>query len=101
MIFGKHINKYYLRYSWALLIGIAMLFFIDYMELLIPSLYRMVINGLNDGFNVIDGVSVPFDMKFVMDIAVQAIEAKKEGDSYVGYVESWANEANVTVEPVQ
>ena len=38
MIFGKHINKYYLRYSWALLIGIAMLFFIDYMELLIPAL---------------------------------------------------------------
>ncbi|MBO7408037.1 MAG: hypothetical protein J6V14_10455, partial [Clostridia bacterium] len=67
MIFGKHINKYYLRYSWALLIGIAMLFFIDYMELLIPALYRQVINGLNDGYNVIDGVNVPFDMQFVLD----------------------------------
>ena len=67
MIFGKHINKYYLRYSWALLLGIAALFFIDYMELIIPSLYRMVINGLNDGYNVIDGVQVPFDMKFVLD----------------------------------
>lgn len=41
------------------------------------------------------------NMKFVMDIAVQAIEAKKDGESYVGYIESWANEANVTVEPVQ
>ena len=25
MIFGKHINRYYLRYSWALLIGLASL----------------------------------------------------------------------------
>ena len=67
MIFGKHINKYYLKYSWALLIGIATLLAIDYMELLIPSLYRMIINGLNDGYNVIGGVQVTFDMKFVLD----------------------------------
>ena len=67
MIFGKHINKYYLKYAWALLLGIAALFFIDYMELVIPSLYKLVINGLNDGYNVIDGVRVTFDMKFALD----------------------------------
>ena len=67
MIFGKHINKYYLKYSWALLLGIAALFFIDYMELVIPSLYRTVINGLNDGYNMIDGARVPFDASFVID----------------------------------
>ncbi|MBR6934400.1 MAG: ABC transporter ATP-binding protein [Clostridia bacterium] len=67
MIFDKNINKYYLRYSWALLIGIATLFCIDYVELIIPELYRMVINGLNDGYNVIGGVQVPFDMAFVLN----------------------------------
>ena len=67
MIFDKHINKYYLKYAWALLIGIASLFLIDYLELVVPELYRMVINGINDGSNVIDGVSVPFDMRFVLD----------------------------------
>lgn len=67
MIFGKHINKYYLKYAWALLIGIGALFVIDYLELVIPSLYRMLINGINDGYNVIDGVRVTFDMQFVLD----------------------------------
>lgn len=47
MIFGKHINKYYLKYSWALLIGLTALIMIDYFQLKIPEIYRMVINGMN------------------------------------------------------
>lgn len=47
LIFGKHINKYYIKYSWALLIGLAALVMVDYFQLKIPEIYRMVINGMN------------------------------------------------------
>ena len=63
MIFGKHINKYYLRYSPLLLLGILALFMVDYMQLVIPELYRSVINGIDYGH--VDGV--PFDMDYLID----------------------------------
>ena len=62
MIFGKHINRYYLRYAPRLLLGIAALIMVDYAQLLIPELYRMLINGLNEGAVLYNGVSVPFNM---------------------------------------
>lgn len=67
MLFGKHINKYYLRYSPVLLLGVAALILVDYMQLIVPELYRMVINGINDGVGVINGAEVPFDMNFLLD----------------------------------
>ncbi len=63
MIFGRHINKYYLKYSPLLLLGVAALVLVDYMQLIIPELYRMVINGIDTGF--VD--RVPFDMDFLLD----------------------------------
>ena len=56
MIFGKHINKYYLRYGWALLLGVLALILVDYLQLEVPELYRMVINGINTGEVVKDGI---------------------------------------------
>lgn len=47
MIFGRHINRYYLRYSPVLLLGLAALVLVDYFQLKIPELYRLVINGAN------------------------------------------------------
>lgn len=67
MIFGRHINKYYLKYAWILLIGIAALVFVDYFQLMVPELYRMVINGMNTGFVESDGELVPFDTDFLLD----------------------------------
>ncbi len=68
LLFGKHINRYYLRYGWALLLGIAALILVDYHSLKIPELYRMVVNGLNDGVSVTaDGTAHPFDMDFLLD----------------------------------
>lgn len=62
MVFGKHINKYYLRYWFLLVLGIASLVAVDYFQLKIPEIYRVVINGVKDGVVVgSDGVSVPFD----------------------------------------
>ena len=47
MIFGRHINRYYLRYSPVLLLGLAALILVDYFQLKVPELYRLVINGAN------------------------------------------------------
>ena len=67
MIFGKHINRYYLKYGPLLLLGLVALVAVDYLQLEIPKLYRMVINGMDCGTVVSGGVSVPFDMDFVLD----------------------------------
>ena len=40
---------------------------VDYAQLLIPELYRMLINGLNEGAVLYNGVSVPFNMDFLLD----------------------------------
>lgn len=47
MIFGKHINKYYLKYFPVILLGIIALLAVDYFQLKIPELYGLVINGAN------------------------------------------------------
>ena len=67
MIFGRHINRYYLKYAPMLLLGLLALTVVDYMQLVIPELYRMVINGVKDGFVLTDAGSVPFDIEFVLD----------------------------------
>ena len=67
MIFGKHINRYYLRFAPLLLLGAAALIMVDYVQLKIPELYRMLINGLNEGFVDYNGSLVPFDKAFLLD----------------------------------
>ena len=67
MIFGKHINKYYLKYAPRLLLGAIALILVDYVQLIIPELYRMLINGLNDGQVLYNGGMTPFNKDFLMD----------------------------------
>ena len=67
MIFGKHINKYYIKYGLWLLLGLVALALVDYMQLVIPNLYQQVINGMNMGYVTVDGARVPFDMDFLLD----------------------------------
>ena len=68
MIFGKHINKYYLKYSYLLIGGILALLLVDFMQLEIPELYRMVLEGIQYGeVQVSEGVVKPFDMNFLLD----------------------------------
>ena len=67
MIFGKHINKYYLKHLPMLILGVVALLLVDFFQLKIPELYRMVINGIGNGeVNMGDQVRV-FDMDFVLD----------------------------------
>ena len=44
----------------GLLLGLAALLTVDYIQLLIPRLYRLVINGVNLGQVVVDGQTVAF-----------------------------------------
>ena len=68
MILGKHINRYYLRYAPMLLLGLIALVGVDYLQLEIPALYGMVVDGMNEGFVTIDGTTHIFDMNFVLDV---------------------------------
>ena len=67
VLFGKHINRYYLRHAPALLLGVLALLMVDYMQLVVPRLYQMVVNGINNGYVMVDGAAMPFDMDFLLD----------------------------------
>ena len=67
MIFGKHINRYYCKHAFLLLSGLCALVAVDYLQLLIPNLYQMVINGMNTGVVTVDGKIIPFDMDCLLD----------------------------------
>ncbi|MBQ7063791.1 MAG: ABC transporter ATP-binding protein [Firmicutes bacterium] len=67
MIFGKHINRYYLRFAGMLVIGLIALIAVDYLQLIIPNLYQMVINGVNKGYVFVDGEQAAFDMEFLVN----------------------------------
>ena len=67
LIFGKHINKYYFKYAHMLILGLIALIGVDYLQLIIPNLYQMVINGMNQGFVMVDGVKTAFTMDFLLD----------------------------------
>lgn len=74
MIFGKHINRYYLKHGPLLLVGIAALIFVDYFQLILPELYRIVVNGMNGGLVEIDGSFVPFTIDVLLDeVCLRAI----------------------------
>ena len=67
MIFGKHINKYYFKYAVWLLFGLLALVIVDWFQLVIPSLYQMLIDGINEGQVEVDGVLKTFDFDFLLD----------------------------------
>ena len=67
MIFGKHINRYYLRYFPMLLFGTLALLMVDYVQLVVPTLYRLVVNGITYGEVEINGEMLAFDMNVVLD----------------------------------
>ena len=67
MLFGKHINRYYLKHLPALLLGVLSLVMIDFLQLEIPRLYGMVINGIDNGFVLVGDTERIFDMDFLLD----------------------------------
>ncbi len=67
MIFGKHMNRYYLRHAIPLLFGVLSLILVDVLQLKVPELYRMVLDGVNDGYVTMGDVAVKFDLNFLLD----------------------------------
>ena len=68
MIFGKHINRYYLKYAGWLLLGLASLSVVDVLQLVIPELYRMLIDGMDLGYvEMADKTVHTFDLRFLID----------------------------------
>ena len=67
MLFGKQINRYYLRHAPMLLLGVLVLIAVDYFQLVVPELYKKVVDGLNYGQVSVDGGTVPFNMDFLLD----------------------------------
>ncbi len=66
MLFGKFINRYYLKYLHFILLGLIALVAVDYAQLEIPKLYKYLINGINTGVVEIDGQALPFNFQFVL-----------------------------------
>ncbi len=68
MLFGKHINRYYIKYAPRLLLGIVALIVVDYLQLIVPELYQMTVNGINNSTVLgSDGVLYQFNMDFLLD----------------------------------
>ena len=67
MVFGKYVNKYYLKHFFALLLGVIALVSVDYFQLKIPEFYNYVVTGLNDGAVVVGGEKLAFDLDFLLD----------------------------------
>jgi len=65
MIFGRQINKYYIKFLLPIVFGILALIAVDYVQLIVPELYSIVINGINDGEVEIDNVVYTFDKTLV------------------------------------
>ena len=66
MIFGKYINRYYLKNAPVLLLGLLALLMVDYIQLLIPQFYRLIINGVNLGRVVVNGQPLPFTKEVLL-----------------------------------
>ena len=60
MVFGKHINRNYLKHLPALLLGVFALLLVDYNQLRFPELYNTMVNGL-------DGKIEGFNMEFLLN----------------------------------
>jgi len=50
-----------------LLLGLAALILVDVGQMKIPEIYRMVVNGLNNGEAEVNGVMKTFDLNFILD----------------------------------
>ncbi len=66
MLFGKVINKYYLKYLHFFFLGLIALIAVDVSQLEIPKLYNYLINGINEGIVEVNGEKIVFDFQFVL-----------------------------------
>ena len=66
MIFGRYINKYYLKYFALYLFGLFALVLVDYAQLIIPKIYRMLLSGINTGY-IDEAKTLPLNAEVLLD----------------------------------
>ena len=49
LLFGKHINKYYVKYLWLLFLGVLALLFVDWVQLLLPDYVGDIVEIIDNG----------------------------------------------------
>ena len=69
MLFGKHVNKFYIKYGLFFLLGIAALVVVDYYQLEIPNVIGNIIDGLDQKTITTDGLK-DFILKLLMIAAI-------------------------------
>ena len=118
MLFGKHVNRYYLKYLWLFIFGIAALIAVDYIQLFIPKYLGEVVDILQTsgdtnriftlGFYVLAVAGGMFlgrflwrvtlfnaafrieaDMRHKMFLKAEALPRQYYHDNKVGSVMSW------------
>jgi ATP-binding cassette subfamily B protein len=67
MVFGRHVNKFYLKYGIFFLLGIAALILVDWYQLMIPDITGSIIEGIQFGT-----LSDETLKAFMLDLAVIA-----------------------------
>ncbi len=67
MLFGKYINRYYLKYLHLIVFGLIALVVVDAFQLEIPKLYKYLINGITYGEVELNGQIVPFNFDFLLE----------------------------------
>lgn len=72
MLFGKHINKFYLKYWYLLLVGIIALLFVNYFQLEIPKIIGSIADGLNNIIKPEEG-KIPLTVEALKDFMLQII----------------------------
>ena len=60
MIFLKHFRHFYIKYGWSFLFGFIILIIVDYIQLEIPRIIKLIIDGTEQGLIVdIDTLLIP------------------------------------------
>lgn len=68
MIFGKHINRYYIKYAIPFILGLLTLLMVDLLQVRIPNLLGKLINDFNQSNVNIDKLN-----EFVLSVAIIVI----------------------------
>ena len=64
MLLGKHINKYYAKYWYLFLFGIAALIFVDYISLFIPQYLGNIVDLVTEGYVASEIINEVLKMSF-------------------------------------
>lgn len=71
MLFGKHVNKYYLKYFWYFFFGILALIIVDYVQLLVPEEISKIATGIEE--KNITSLSSPIFVQSIITIFAVAV----------------------------